>query len=97
MAKSISQANFIEKELTKIFKKKDKKIVEEINLEFETRKIFKYLLLIVFVIIFLMGSFSWMSQVFGQKDDNIFEETFEFVVQSKTGVLLDFTPDTQEN
>lgn len=54
----------------------------------------KILNVIVFVVL-LSGCHS-LNQRFGLADDNFIEEISEDVLKAKTGIDLDFTPDTPE-
>ena len=37
-----------------------------------------------------------VNRYFGLEDDNIFEETGEFLLEAKTGIKTDFTPSSPE-
>jgi hypothetical protein len=46
--------------------------------------------------IFVLSSCSFINEKLGLKDDNIFEESFEYAIKYQTGIDVDLTPISQE-
>ncbi len=65
-------------------------------LKSETKDFLMKVFLAICVVASLVFGCSKINQKFGMKDDNIIEESIEKIIENKTGIDVDLTPESSE-
>lgn len=59
-------------------------------------KFLMYFSLGMFIFLAMLGGCNWMNQKSGIEDDNLIEENIESVIEHRTGLIIDLSPESQE-
>lgn len=62
-----------------------------------TSNILIFIAVCLIVFLSITNFFSSMNKIIGVKDDNVIEEVVEDLLESKTGIKLDLTPESEES
>ena len=65
-------------------------------LKFKTKSFMMKAVFFMFCLLVILGGCHYVNQKAGLADDNFFEETLENQLKQRTGLDLDFTPNTPE-
>ncbi len=76
--------------------------INEVFLEFwlfftaiSWRKWMTRLIMVIALFALVFGGFSYLNETFGLEDDNPLEQAVEDIIERKTGIEIDLTPETK--